>query len=182
MSTISGGIPLFTPRAGGSGGGGGGVASIQWYESGVAPERAIENNIEVYKFDVTGVGQNLYGVFKLPESFVSGTKINLHLNYYSPDTSGTVLIRAQATALVALSSEMNSTTYQRTSTNTAFTMTGSYDNVLLFADIDLTDTNGQIGGVPLGSEYLIVVRLYRDTDTATSNVRVILNSAEVVFT
>ncbi len=181
MSTISGGIPLFTPRAGG-GTGGGGAATVNWFENGLAPTYAVEYDTEVYKFDVEGSAQNLYATYRFPQSHVAGTVTTINILAYSPDTSGTILLKAEVTLIVPEAFEMGSVVYQRTTTNTAITMSAANDLEPQIISLDITDANGLIGGGDIGPGYLLKIRLFRSTDTATSEVRFIKNSAEVVFT
>lgn len=180
MSTISGGIPLFTPRSGGSGGGGGGSA-ILWSEQANSPILDVENNFEVYLYGA-GLSQELYTALRVPSSYVQGNPIKLLIEIYSPDTSGTILMRAQSTLIRAEVDEMSSTTNQRTTTNSAITMTANNDNEPQKVELDIAASNGQINSVAITAGDLIKIRLYRDTDTATSDIRFIKLSGEPTFT
>lgn len=179
MSTISGGIPLFTPRSGGSGGGGGGSALL-WSEQANSPILDVENNFEVYLF-ASGLTQELYTALRVPSSYSAGNPIKLLVEAYSPDTSGTILLRAQSTLIRAEVDEMSSTTNQRTTTNSAITMTANNDNEPQKIELDIASSSGQINAVAIAAGDLIKVRLYRDTDTATSDVRFIKLSGEPTF-
>ena len=77
---------------------------------------------------------------------------------------------------------MSSTTNQRTTTNSAITMSASNDNEPQKIELDIASSTGQINSVAIAAGDLIKVRLYRDTDTATSDVRFIKLSGEPTFT
>ncbi len=171
--------PLFTPRSSGSGGGGG--SSLVWEEIGLSPFSDFENNVAVY-FYQAALSQNLYTAIRVPTNYNQGAPITLYIEWYSPDTSGTGLLRAQSTLIRAEVDQMSSTTNQRTTTNSAVTLSAGTANEPQKITLDITDTNGQINGVSPSPGDLIIVRLYRDTDTATSEIRFIKMSTEVTFT
>jgi len=180
MSTISGGIPLFTPRSGGSGGGGGGSALL-WSEQANSPILDVENNFEVYLFG-NGLAQELYTAIRVPSSYTAGNAIKLLIEAYSPDTSNTILLRAQSTLIRAEVDAMSSTTNQRTTTNSAITLSAGTQNEPQKIILDVSSSTGQINSVAIAAGDLIKIRLYRDTDTATSDVRFIKLSGEPTFT
>lgn len=162
------------------GSGGGGVVVV-WDELGQAPIKTIENNRSVYLFEA-GLSQNLFTDFKVPSSYVVGKPIRLLIKAYSPDTTGNILLRAQSTLLRNDTDDVASTTNQRTTTNAAITMSASNDNEDLVITLDLTATDGTINGVAVGKNDSISVRLYRDTDTATSEIRFLSKQTEVTTT
>lgn len=165
---------------GGTGtGGGGGGGALYWVEDADSPTPVIENHNQVYKFEAGG-SQKLYALIKVPASYSPGNQISLVTCFHSPDGSGNVLMRSIATLIRSTTDSMNSTTNQRTSTNAAVTMTGLADKPVPL-NLDLTSNIGQINGVDVNPEDLILVQLYRDTDTATSDVRMPVYAAEVTL-
>lgn len=168
-----------TKSGGGSGGGGGG--SLQWIEDTDSPIPAVENSNRIYSF-AAGITQNLYALIRVPNSYVAGSPINLRMVFYSPDTSGTVLIRAQATLIRTGTDAITSTTNQRTTTNSSVNLaTAALANKPYNVTLDISNTDGTINSVGVSAGDLIRVRLYRDTDTAASDVKVPVYGADVTF-
>jgi hypothetical protein len=161
-------------------GGGGGGGSLKFLERGNSPVLEVENFLEVYSF-VAGLSQELYAAIRVPQTYSPGSQINMRGLIYSADTSGDVLIRTQATLIRAEVDEVTSTTNQRTATNSAITMSAANDNEPQKVVWDLTSSSGQINAVSVSGGDLIVVRLYRDTDTATGDVKFIQLATEVSF-
>lgn len=159
-------------------GGGGGSGSLNWVEAGNAPISEIENNLWVFKFQQS-LAQELFTTIRVPSRFVVGRQINLKVVFYSPDASNTIALKTQATLIKPGSDAITSTTNQRTSTNAAVTLASA--NRLESTICDLTSTTGQINAVSVAGGDLILVKLYRDTDTATSDVAVLAYSSEVTF-
>lgn len=160
-------------------GGGGGGGALQWIEDALAPIPSVENNTQVYGYQA-GLSQFLYAFIRVPSSYVAGRPITMRLPYYSPDVTGTVLLQSQATLLRPGTTAIDSTTNQRTSTNTAASLSATANRVES-ASLDLTSTTGQINGVSVAAGDVIKVRLTRSTDTATSDVRALVYMAEVTF-
>jgi len=194
---VSGGMPLTGPvtlsagtnitltevsqniQISSSGGGGGG--SLQWIEGVSSATPLFENNIEVYGFD-KGLSQALYTSIKVPNSYSSGSPINLRSEFYSPDSSGTVLFQTIATLIRTGTDTISSTTNQRTSTNSAVTLGGGTINIPQAVTFDLTDSTGKINGVSVSANDTLIVELLRGTDSATSTARQMVFASEVTFT
>lgn len=164
-------------RWGSSGGGGG---SLAWEESENAPLPAIENNIRIYSF-ATGLAQSLYAVIKVPSTYTAGNPIKLKTYVYSNDTSGDVHMKTVATLIRVATDPVSSTTNQRTSTNAAITLSGATQDEAQLLDFDLSSATGQINSVAVSANDLILVRLFRDTDTATGDSKMPVYGAEVTF-
>ena len=160
-------------------GGGGGGGALQWIEDAVAPVPDIENNSQVYKYTAADT-QYLYTFIRVPTSYVAGRPIKMKMLFYSPDTTGNVLLQTQATLIEPGVSAVDTTTNQRTSTNSAVSLSGTANRVEA-AEFDLTDTSGAINSVAVAAGDIIKVRLTRGTDTATSDVRGLVYGAEVTF-
>lgn len=160
----------------GSGGGGG---SLQWIESAEAPIPDIENDCRVYLYPA-GVTNNLFAFIRVPASYVPGSPIKMKAMFYSPSTSGTALFTAQSTLLQKDADAIDDTTDQRTSTNSAVTLSGSANKVNT-AEFDITSTTGTINSVAVAAGDLIKVKVYRGTDTDTADLRFLPYAAEVTF-
>ena len=156
--------------------GGGGGGSLQWVESVAAPISTIDStNNRIYQF-VQGGGQNLYALIKVPHQY-GGSQIKLVLSFYTSASSGNVLLQAVSTLVRPNADAFNSTTNQRTSTNSAVSVGSA--NVMMPVIIDLTDSTGKINGVQVAADNLIYVQLTRASDTATADVSVPVFGAEV---
>lgn len=161
----------------GSGGGGG---SLQWVEDDEAPLSAVENKIQIYQFQ-NGLAQKLYALVKVPAGYVTGSQIRMRMNFYSPGSSNTALMRTVSTLIRVGTDLITSTANQRTSTNAAVTLTGGTVDIPQSLVLDLTDASGQINAVAVSPGDLIIVQLFRDTDTSTDDIRVPVYGAEVSF-
>lgn len=163
----------------GAGTGGAGGAPIFWDESANAPEKTIENSRLTHVFGA-GLAQELFTDFKVPASFTGGRQLKLVIKAYNADTSGNILLRAQSTLVRKENDDVGSTTNQRTTTNSAITMSASNDQEDQQIELDLTDSTGNINSVAVAAGDSIAVRLYRDTDTATSDVKLLTKQCEVI--
>lgn len=163
---------------GASGGGGG---SLSWVpdEESLAAVDVIEYAQKVWKFG-QGLSQKIFTVIKVPASYSAGDPITLKANIYSPDASGTILLQSVSTLIRVGTDAFSSTTNQRTSTNSANTLSGSAD-IPRAVSLDLTSTTGTINSVAVSAGDLIKVQLVRGTDTATEDFRFVESSAEVTF-
>ncbi len=103
------------------------------------------------------------------------------MSFYSPDSSGDVLLQSVATLIRVGTDLISSTTNQRTSTNAAVTLSGGTVSIPQALSLDLSDASGQINGVAVSPGDLIIVQFVRGTDTATSDVNVPVYGTEVSF-
>lgn len=160
-------------------GGGGGGSGMLWNEDVNAPTPvtdAVSNRAFGFQ---SGQGQALYTVLKVPNSWGTGQQLKLVVPFASPDASGTVLIQCVATLIRTGTDAITSTTNQRTSTNAALTQSAA--NVPKVVTCDLTSTTGQINSVAVSPNDIILVKLTRGTDTATSDVNVYATQSEFVL-
>ncbi len=165
----------------GIGGAGGGGGSLQWIEDTNSPPATVENTQQVYTFDAV-LAQSLYAAIRVPNGYVTGSQINLRPVWYSADTSGNVLIKTIATLIRAATDAITSTTNQRTSTNSAVTVSAGTVNEPQVPVCDLTSSTGTINSVAVAAGDLILVQLTRDaTDTATGVAKVLPYATEVTF-
>lgn len=181
IEAAPGGIPAiirFSSMSSASSGGSGG--SLLWVEDGASAPSTIEFSNLVYLYP-SGGSNHLYSWVKVPSSYTAGAPIKMRLPWYSPDSSGNGLMSTVATLIRSGTDAANSTTNQRTSTNTAITLSGGTVNVPQVVTYDLTDTTGNINGVAVSPNDLIRVDLIRGSDTATSDIRNLVNSGEVTF-
>lgn len=161
-------------------GGGSGGGSLKWNEGANAPLLELEYFNQVAKYE-TGLSQKLYTLIRVPDSYSAGRQIKLKLAAYSPDNTGTILLQTVATLIRKATDAMSSTTNQRTSTNSAITLSAGTVDEPQEISFDLTDTSGQVNGVAVGKGDLLVVELSRGTDTATSDIRALIHGAEVLL-
>lgn len=163
-------------------GGGGGGAGFQWREiSGTAPVLQEEYGELVYMFggQLTPM-QELYASLKVPQSYSAGTQIRVYVSAYSPSSSNTQLLSAQATLNIQNTTAVDATTNQRTTTNAA--LTNAVAKRLRQHILDVTDSSGQINGQAVSAGDVIKIRLYRDnTDTDSADVRMIPNGTDVKY-
>lgn len=159
----------------------GGGGSLSWIEGVNSATPLFENNIEVYGFD-KGLSQALYTSIKVPNSYSSGSPIKLRSEFYSPDSSGTVLFQTIATLIRTGTDTISSVTNQRTSTNSAVILGAGTVNIPQAVTFDLTDSTGKINGVSVSANDTLIVELLRGTDSATSTARQMVFASEVTFT
>jgi hypothetical protein len=168
------GVRWADNTAGGGGGGGGGFT---WFnDDGDAPLDQVKYNNKVWTFS-DGLAQYLYTTVKVPQTYIAGNQIKMFITHFHEAASATQLLQAQAT-LIEPGDAFDDTTDQRTTTNTA---TAGGDKVTIQAELDLTDSSGQINSVAVAAGDLIKVRLSRGTDTSTADVHFIESSTEVTF-
>jgi len=161
-------------------GGGGGGGSLQWIEDANSPVASVESKLAVYSFEY-GLAQELHAAVRVPYSYQSGTQIYLRSVWLSAGTANDVLMQTVATLIRPGTDAISSTTNQRTSTNSAVTLSaGTVDEPQATA-FDLTSATGQINGVSVSAGDLILIKLVRGTDTSTSDVRAIVYASEVTF-
>lgn len=166
----------FGPSNGGGGGG-----ALRWIEGASAPIMAVETDQEVYSYEAAQA-QDLFCNVRVPSSYVLGHQIKMKALFLHADSSGNALLRAQSTLIRPATDAVTSSTNQRTTTNSAVSLSGGTVDVPQLVTLDLTDTIGKINSVSVSPGDLIKVRLYRDTDTATGDLRALPYNAEVTFT
>lgn len=160
-------------------GGGGGGAGFKWGElGGLSPLALVDGNENIYSFE-TGLAQELYASVKVPQNYAAGTQIFLYVSAYSVSSSNTILLQSIATLIKKDADSFQSTTNQRTSTNSALTNTVA--SMLREFALDLTDSSGQINGQAVGAGDVIKIKLVRGTDTDTSNIQMLPNGSDVKF-
>lgn len=173
---VNGAWTVLAPVTAGGGGGG----SLIWIENENAPTTTIINNVLHYVF-AAGLSQSLYALITLPSAYVAGVQVFLKVKFNSADTSGTALMQTVST-LIRDSDVVTSTTNQRTSTNSAVTLSGSTQNKNSTVSFDITSSIGEINSVALAAGHQVMVRLTRGTDTATGVLNVPVYGAEVITT
>ena len=137
------------------------------------------NNMRSYSYQAT-LAQDLWATVKVPDSYTAGSQITMRMHYYSPDTSGNVLLQTISTLIRQGTDAADSVVNQRTSTNAAVTL-GSPANLVRTVTFDLTSNIGEINGVAVSPNDLIKVELTRGTDTATSDIQALVFSADLKF-
>lgn len=172
----------------GGSGSGGGVSdkslSLKWNKSGnLSPVQSFVDGMSIEDFSNEET-QEIYATFKVPNSFLGGSQIFLNgLSFFSSLITGNVLFKAQSTLIKSGSTVIGTYTNQRTTTNAQVAVVGVANRVTDVGSLDLTDTGGNINGVPVASGDTIRVRLYRDVASETSGLadvaRLLLESCEV---
>lgn len=162
-------------------GGGGGGSALRFDDGANPPIPAVDAQYIQHRLFIAGDTQNLIAMLKVPSSYPGGLQIKASVEVYSPDSSGTILMQTVATLIRKNNDLLSSTTNQRTSTNAAVTMTAGLANRAQPIEFDLTDSSGNINSVAVSANDLIIVVLKRGTDTATSDIRVMDKTAEVVI-
>lgn len=166
---------------GGSGGGGVGGSPLKWSEQEATAILTSNNGLEAYEFEDAQT-QYLYAFVKVPSGFTQGNQIFLNSLFYTPATTGNVLMQTLTTLIRVGTDAFDSTTNQHTSTNSAITVNGTA-NVGTAVQADLTDASGLINGVAVSPGDLLLVRLERDTatDTAADTAFVLAEASEVQY-
>lgn len=168
--------PVF--QALGGGGGGGGVI-LEGGTSFPVPIQTNEYDTEVFKF-TNGGTESVYWRCKLPNSYTAGTQVFLYLTYYSPDTSNTLLISSTSYLKRPATDAASSVANSYTSTNAAVTLSGASE-LLRTVVLDISNASGQINSVALAAGQDILVRIFRGTDTSTSDARIVARSGDPKF-
>lgn len=173
--------PAGAEAAVGSGTGGGGGSALNWVEDIDSPTSVFEYSGQAYVFE-DAVTQYIYAQIRVPNSYVTGSQINLRGIFYASGTSSTVFLKTQATLVRTGSDAMSSTTNQRTSTNSAVTLatTANRPNSIV---CDLSDASGLINSVTITAGDVILVKLYRDfaNDTFAGDAMFPAYASEVTF-
>ena len=159
----------------------GGGGSLKFTEGTPSPEPAIENGIELYKY-ANGLSQDLYVAVRVPFTYIAGAQIRLKALIYSTDSSNNMLMRTQSTLIRTGTDLITSTTNQRTSTNSAITLSGGTVSIPQSVLFDVTSTIGQVNAVAVSPGDLLIVRVYRDTDTSTVDLRFLHLATELSLT
>jgi hypothetical protein len=158
--------------------GGGGGGAIRWIESANAPVLTFENEIDVYEF-TPALSQELYTSFRVPSSYIAGTQIFLKILWYCASTSGNALLVSRSTLIRSEVDGISSTTDQRTSTNSAITMSATNDLEPQKISLDLTDAFGDINGTAVSAGDLIKIKLYESSSTCADGIKFIFDATEV---
>jgi hypothetical protein len=160
---------------------GGGGGSLIISEITNPPVKSFSSNMAVYEFEA-GLDQSLYVTINIPSTYIAGSPVKLKIKAFSLDTSGTILLSSNAVLVRSETDDYDSTTNARTSTNSAITMSASNDKELQKIILDVSSTIGQVNAVSIAALDTLIVRIFRNTDTATGVVYYVAGSEEVTFT
>jgi hypothetical protein len=159
--------------AGGSGG-----SSVVWVDGVNPPFPAVDAALNPVRNYLAADTQNVLAQIKVPSGFGGGQQIKLAILAAAGNSTGTYLLQSVATLIRSGTDAVTSTTNQRTSTNTALTAANQvYKSIVL----DLTDSSGNINGVAVSANDLILVSLKRGTDTSTADVSFLEKNTELVI-
>lgn len=162
-------------------GGGGGGGSLRFIEGANSPVKTFENEIEVYEFE-PGQGQALYLTVRVPQTYAPGAPINLRVLWTCASTSNNALINAVATLIRSEVDVITSTTNQRTTTNSAVTMTAGNANEPQKVVLDISSSTGTINSVAISAGDLIKVKVQESSSTVADVIKLIPDASEVTFT
>lgn len=154
------------------------VTSLDFYNGGGGPVLQEVSSIasNVYTFQ-DSLSQDLYVYVRVPTLYVAGRQIFLKCLHYHVAASATQLISAQST-LYKVGEDVTGSVNQYSSTNSA--QTGA-SGILCASSMDLTNSSGQINSVAVAAGDLIKVRVFRGSDSSSSDINVIKSSFEVSF-
>lgn len=159
--------------------GGGGGGALKWYEDVNAPIEVADSFFRFRSFE-QGLGQSMYCLFKVPDTYTAGVQVFLKTAFKSAGTSGTVQIQTVTTLIRMTSDLYTSTTNQRTSTNSAVTLSGATQDKFQALSLDLTDNAGAINSVAIAAGDYILIKITRNAaDSATSTAEVAVEGSEV---
>ncbi len=160
----------------------GGGGSLFWLEAESAPLFSNQYNFLCYDFEDAN-DSYLYAAIRVPGGYVAGQQIKLRMLAFCSGTANTFLMQTLSTLIRTGVDAISSTSNQRTSTNTAVTMSAGTVNEPQSLVFDLTSSTGEINAVAVSGGDLILVRLTRDyaNDTATETVYVPVYGSEVTF-
>lgn len=161
-------------------GGGGGGGSLRWVEGGNAPVMTFENEVEVYEF-TPALSQEIFTTIRVPSTYSAGNQIKLRVLWTCASTSGDALINAVSTLIRAEVDQITSTTNQRTTTNSAVTLSATNTLEPQQIVLDLTDASGQINSVAVSAGDLIKVKVAESASTVADNIKLIFDASEVTF-
>lgn len=167
-------------------GSGGGSSLIWGIPDSNAPTEENLNGVELLDFDYLST-QEVYALFKVPESYSAGNQIKLVGGLFATTaTSNKVFFKTQASLIEPASTVLDTYANQRTSTNLEVTANAIASTVTAIGDLDLTSSTGTINSVAVAAGDLILIRLYRDTASesasAAATARLLRNSFEPRFT
>jgi hypothetical protein len=174
------GQTITVAASGAVGGGGGGGGSLQWVEGLSSPTPILEYSNDVYVFDAA-LSQQLTTACRVPNGYVAGSQVRLRALIYSSDTTGNLLFQTVSTLIRTGTDAITSTTNQRTSTNSAITLSAGTVNIPQAVVFDISSSIGQINGVALSAGDLILITFKRGTDTSTVAARALVFASELNF-
>jgi hypothetical protein len=164
----------------GSGGVGGGGSFI-WEKNGdLSPIEEVQNGFSLFTFDALDE-KSVYAMVNIPENYNPSIQIKIKSMKVFGDTTGNVLIRSEST-LFSEDTLISSTTNTHDSVNTELTIGTA--NAIKYFELDLTDSVGEINGVAVQPNDMILVRLYRDfanETTPSDNAKILKYSASLSF-
>lgn len=167
---------IFLPSS--SGGGASGF-SPTWIENVNSPIFVNSDLLgsPMYVFE-DGSSSTLYTIFKVPNSYLTGTQIFLKGQLYLATASGTCLLSSQCVLIRPGTDTLTSVTNLYNSTNAAIT---PVSNKPASFSCDLTSSSGQINSINVSAGDVLKVFLFRGTDTETASINLLSLSCEVTF-
>lgn len=167
-------------------GSGGGGSSLIWRDGDTAPMDESQDGIFIKSFSHLE-SQEMFLTVNIPSDYVTGTQITLRGgSFFTPATSGNVLLKSLTTLLRPSSTVIGTYTNQYTSTNTQLSVNAVANTLTNIGNIDLTNGSGAINSVAVLAGDKLIVKLFRDIASETSgianNAKVLINNLEIKFT
>lgn len=163
----------------GSGGGGGGGANwVPVAVDGAVPDT--ENNEKVFLFESAAL-QSISLFFKVPASYITGRKLSLIIEAYSPSATNNFRLQSVATLVRKNVDAITSVANQFTAD---LEITNTLANQLREFSLDLSNAAGQINSVAIQAGHIIKIELKRinaATNEDTDQIRVIPSTTEVTI-
>lgn len=159
-------------------GGGGAGGGFTWNEpQGISPIQGEVQGEKIYSYEA-GKSNYLVAFLKVPASYVPSSQLGLNIAHYCAGTGGNMLLKAETTLIRKDTDAVSSTTNQHTSGNIAIsnTVADQYKEAV----VDLMSATGEVNLVAVTAGDLLIVRLYRDTDSLTQDVNFLPSATEVV--
>lgn len=160
---------------GGSNSGGGGGSSV-WREGAIPPIRRMVNGFEIRDFNNVDA-QEMHLTYIVPENYEPGTPLKLVGKISGVGAADDILLQATA---ALFKDGVNTPTVPagtHTSINTALTIAN--DDEFIAVEMDLTDTDGEIGGDQLAPGNTLNIKISRGTDTSTNDLSVFMDTLGV---
>src|SRR5690606_11937456 len=101
----------------------------------------------------------LYLLVPIPSSYRDGSPVTVKIIWSCASTSGDALINAVATLVRSEVDVYTTTTNQRTTTNTAITLTASNTNEPQKVDLDVTDSDGEVNSVAVSARDFLKIQI-----------------------
>jgi hypothetical protein len=165
-------------------GGGAGGSSLVWDKDFNGPVSSSVEGVKIELFDDES-DQAIYAMVSVPSSYRAGKPISLLGGLVATEeTSGNIFFKTFS-SIFKSGVVLGSGPSQHTSTNTELTATATPNELISVGVLDLTDSSGEIDGVPVAPGDRLLVELVRvtgdETLSAAGQAKLLINSFELSF-